>query len=485
MSLIPFIGYAPDLDPTTPGVLTEVVNMIPSAKGMKGASTPVSAGFSALAATCQGAATLTKLDATKRVIAGTVSGLYEASGTSWTDRSKGGGYSIGADNRWSFAQFGNISLAAAKSETIQYSTTGAFADISGAPKAKLIAVAGGFVMACDTNDGTYGDQSDRWWCSAYLDYSSWTPSTITESATGRLVDSPGPIYALKDLGSGFVAYKRDSIFVGTYVSAPSIWNWQQVPGRVGTVSNQSVVNIGAAHLFIGMDDFYFMDGTRPVPIGDGIKEWFFSNINPAYASKTYGVFDPANHNVYWWYCPKSNTSGTITESVVYNLISKKWGKVSLTIEAALEYVTPGITYEGLGTAYSTYNDLPTGISYDSDYWTSSSLSLAVFKTDHILYTLTGASSSSSLRTGQYGDDEVRTTVTRAKSRFITPPISASMVIECDDDYGNSFTTMDMVTINNNTFDFIQDARWHRFTESFVGPVEIVGNTYDVVKGGRE
>jgi hypothetical protein len=481
----PFIGYVPDIDPTTPGVLTDVVNMVPSVKGMKGAPSTVSAGLSALAAACQGLALITKLDASRRTFAGTSAGLYEAAASSWTDRSKGGGYSIGTDNRWSFAQFGDISLAAAKSETIQFSTSAAFADVAAAPKAKLIAVSSGFVMACDTNDGTYGDSPDRWRCCAYLDYTDWTPSVVTEAATGRLVDSPGPIYALKDLGSGFIAYKKDSIFVGSYVSAPAIWDWQQVPGRVGTISNSAVVNVGYAHVFMGMDDFYIMDGARPVSIGSGIREWFFANVNSTYLFKTQGAFDQPNQNIYWWYVPRSNTSGTLSEAVVYNLTSKRWGKVVATIEAVSDYVTAGITYEGLGTAYSTYESLPTTISFDSPYWTSASPVLSLFKTDHILYTLTGASASSSLTTGVLGDDEKRSTVTRVKPRFITAPSSASIQVQCDDDFGDSFSTVTSVTLTNNTFDFIQDARWHKFVESFVGPVEIIGNVYDVVGGGLE
>jgi len=29
------LGFTPDADPTTPGVMTEVVNMVPDEKGMK------------------------------------------------------------------------------------------------------------------------------------------------------------------------------------------------------------------------------------------------------------------------------------------------------------------------------------------------------------------------------------------------------------------------------------------------------------------
>jgi hypothetical protein len=93
----------------------------------------------ALAAECLGAETLTKLDATRRVFAGTASKLYELSGTSWTDVSAGGGtYTLGATSRWCFAQFGDTSLAATIDEVIQSTSSAEFAAISGAPQATVI-----------------------------------------------------------------------------------------------------------------------------------------------------------------------------------------------------------------------------------------------------------------------------------------------------------------------------------------------------------
>ena len=61
------LGFTPDMDPTTPGVVTECVNFIPYINGMRGAptgSTPASTP--ALAAACQGIAVTTRLDDTRR-----------------------------------------------------------------------------------------------------------------------------------------------------------------------------------------------------------------------------------------------------------------------------------------------------------------------------------------------------------------------------------------------------------------------------------
>src|SRR5512139_2415197 len=132
--MIPFLGYAPDLDPATPGVLTSVTNVVPSQRGMKGAPTGGSTGYAALAAECRGAAVLTKLDGTARFIAGTAVKLYEGASAAWTERTRGGGtpsnYTTGSAGRWRFAVFGNSVLAVngRGADALQRSPTDVFAD---------------------------------------------------------------------------------------------------------------------------------------------------------------------------------------------------------------------------------------------------------------------------------------------------------------------------------------------------------------------
>ena len=80
------LGFVPDAEPTTPGILTSVTNMIPWEQGMRGAprgATP--SGVPALAAECRGAAVVTKLDDTRRIFAGTATKLYELSAGAWVD----------------------------------------------------------------------------------------------------------------------------------------------------------------------------------------------------------------------------------------------------------------------------------------------------------------------------------------------------------------------------------------------------------------
>jgi len=340
-------------------------------------------------------------------------------------------------------------------------------------------------MLADTNEATYGDQSDRWWCSAYLDHTDWTPAVSTQCTTGRLVDAPGPIRAMRTFGSGYVAYKDKAIFVGRYVGAPAVWDWDKVPGEIGTFSQDCVVNIGSAHAFIGQDDFYLFDGARPVPIGGPIREWFFSTFDISKGYRAIGTYNHSTGNIWWWYCSKSTSGSDPDQAVIYNVRSQKWGKYSKTVEAVSVYYSSGVTYEGLGTLYSTYEDLPTDISYDSPYWTAANPVLAIIETDHILYTLTGTAGNTSLTAHNIGDEQQFSTISRVIPRFHVEPSSSSIEYSYDNTHGDGFTLLNTYTYADGRYDLMNSARWHSVTLNFSGNIEILGIDPQLIPDGTE
>src|SRR5512139_595183 len=256
---IPITGYIPEADPTLPGVITDCDRMVPSLRGYQVAPTPQATEVTAMASACTGSALVRKLDDTTRLFAGTGTKLYEWTGTAWTDRTRvsGGDYSIGYRAR--FAQQGNVSLASVgKSDALQFSTTGAFADISGAPAANIVVVINQFVMAFDYDDGT--DTADGWFCSALGDYTDWTPDIATLCANGRMTSIPGKITAAIRFGDGVIAYKQRGAYLGTFIGSGSIWNFEDLPGDAGALSQEAVISVGTADnpvlLSMGENNFY-------------------------------------------------------------------------------------------------------------------------------------------------------------------------------------------------------------------------------------
>ena len=476
------IGFTPDLDPTTPGAVLDCSMMVPGLKGMLSAPKPITSGLPALSSAAVGAALLTRLDNAKRFFVGTSTKLYERSGATWSDVSRAAPYTAITDGHWRFSQFGNASLATNGADPIQQSVSGAFADISGAPKALIIEATQGFVFAFNTSDATYGARPDAWWCSGIYDHTVWTPAIATQCATGRLLDSPGEIRAARALGADMVAYKERSMYIGRYQGPPVVWAWQLVPGEIGATNQECVVSIGTAHVFIGWDNFYIFDGTRPQAIGDSVKTWFFRDLNANYRYRILGQHDPVNGLVYWYYPSNSSQSGTIDSCIVYNYRRNQWGRANRAVEAAVEYATAQVTYDTLGNLYSTYDSLPV-IPYDSPFWLASSPVPAIVDTTHTVLQMTGAGENSSLTTGDFGDDWQYSTLRGVKLRCSQDPATGACTTFHHPSVGAALETGVSSTLNDGKFDVLRSARWHRIRMDFTGSVEVVGFDPELVADG--
>lgn len=113
---VPLTGFAPDLDPQTPGVLVDCDAIVPTTQGLSAAAGLAPTGLPALAGAPTGAYATTLLDGSKRMFASTATAIYEGGSTSWTDRSRVGGYT--GTQRQRFCVFGNNVLNTNRSEPI-------------------------------------------------------------------------------------------------------------------------------------------------------------------------------------------------------------------------------------------------------------------------------------------------------------------------------------------------------------------------------
>lgn len=483
--MIPFIGFAPDLDSNTPGIITSCSQVVPTLKGMAGAPIATDVGADALSAAARGSSVLIRLDNVRRIFAGTQTKLYELNGSAWTDVSKAGNYTGSTENRWRFTQFGNVSLGANETERIQFSSSGAFADIPTAPKAKIIVTASGFVMALGIDDAAVGgNRPDAWWCSGLYDYVTWTPGVSTQAEFGFLLDTPGEIRAGKALGPDIIAYKERSMYVGRYVGPPVVWAWTPIANDIGALSHETVVDIGTAHLFISRNDFWIFDGSRPRSIGAPVREWFFRNSDPTYRYRTRGYFDKANARV-WWFYPSTSSSGELTDALIYNVKSDRWGYAQITAESVLDYISPETTWDnwpqGAATDYELIADLP----FDSPGWDTDVELPAIFGTDHKIKTLTGVCAASVITTGDFGDDAQYSTLTAVRPRFITSATTSSLTNYTKKYQGDSLETRDTSSINGNKFDVLSSGRFHRVKFDLTGDYEMVGFAPELNPDGEE
>lgn len=480
--VVKILGYSPDSDPTIIGVLTNCAGVVPTLRGFKGAPSPAQTPLASLAATCQGAVVLTKLDNSNRLIAGTPTKLYEAAVSTWSDVSRSVAYTTGATARWRFAQQGNVSMAVNGADTMQSSTSGAFSCVPGAPIANIIETVGAFVFALNTSANPNG-----WQCSASGNNASWTTSSETQATSGLLTATPGPITAGKKFGPAIIAYKKNSMYFGSYVGSPSVWEFNLVPGLAGALSQEVVVNIGTdenpRHLMMGESDFYIFDGSKPYSVGSNrIKETVFSQLLTSRFYACAALHDRINSRVYFYY-PVAD-SAFPDHCVVYNYRTDRWGVDDRQIEFPVEYVTPGITYGALGGAYATYADLP-NLGYGTAFLSSAQVQPAIIGTDHKIKTLTGPATNSSFTTGDLGDPSQFQTLMRVVPIFLTAPSAATLTNFYKNNEGDSLTQDMQTALLRGHFDVIRDARFHRLRVELVGDWELGSLAAEYEKSGLE
>lgn len=483
--MIPLKGFTPDAPSTAIGTLLDCSSFVPYEAGMRAAFSP-SAAADALAAACLGAAALTKLDGSRRVFAGTGTKLYELSGTSWTDVARVGDYTLGATSRWSFTQFGDTSLASNIDTVIQSTTSGDFADLT-APKAAVIesvlSSGGGFVFAFNTIDATHGTSPDRWMCCAVNDVTSWTPAISTQATTGRLLGNEGAITAAKKFGSDrIVAYKANSIYIGSYVGPPTAWAWQEIPDY-GCVGLDAVANLGTAHFVVGESNIYIFDGSRPVPIDSKVRTWFLENSSGTYRYRTTVVYDREHDHVWIYFVSAGSSSAVLDRAIVYHLRTQEWGRDNRMIEAAMMFNTPSETFD---SDSGTFDDA-TG-PFDSG--SPGNRGLAVFDSAHTLSTMDGVPTASSFTLHDIGDDDQVTRLTQATLRYMTQPASSSvsafynMATGIGVSSGPMQGSYDSPGDGSNRFPLRQTARWHRLKFNFTGAVEVSGYRVALTPAGK-
>lgn len=378
---LPFGEWLPDAPKyNNPGMPT-VCNVYPGPGAYKpvGDLTPVS---SALDAYARAAITTRDKDRNVRQYAGNASKLYELVSTTWTDRSKVGGYSTSTEERWELLRWKNKLLAVNYDDNPQSITFGdpAFADLTTAFRARHIWAVGDRVVVGNTYDATDGEQHDRVrWCAAD-DETDWTISAATGADK-------------RDLGVGGHIQRGISGDVGVIISEKSVFRQQYVGGETWFQIDQTLDEIGAIapgavvnfkdHIFIwSRQGFYVVTGrgTNAQPIGaNKVDKFARADLDQSYIHRISSVIDPTLGRVAWAYPGSGNTDGIPNKILIYDFTLNQWSIIEKELD--ILYAAGGVafTLEDLD-AFGDLDSLPA--SLDSERWKGEGQLFAAFDTDH-------------------------------------------------------------------------------------------------------
>lgn len=468
---LPLIAWAPDADPTSPGMIASVTNMLPTARGYAPDYATQAAFYSAatIPEAALSAETLVPSDTATMLMVGTASGIYGVFGGLQT-LTRASPYTAATFlNAWRFASFGSATLAAQISNVLQRTTNAAggtaMTNVSGAPTAGTMCVQSGFVMLGNTVNTAGWQYQDGWWCSALLDETDWTPDLATQCARGRLTQTPGAIVRMVAFQNNIIAFKTTSILRGTYVGqANGIWQWQVLSTDVGLVGHNAVVEANGVLYFIGQNGFYAFDGGGIRKIRSAPWEWYIEQNSGFYGTHISGVYDPERMLVRWHY---GTETVTLAYCLAYHPDSDRWG--ATTSNCAIPLTVP---YDILPSHKSGVSRI---VNFPAGFIDATSRTVR-------LYGVTPAASS--LETGDVGDDDSVSTLTKVRARFRTAPATPTAQHFHRLRLSDPLTTGASAARIDGKYDFSQAARWHRVSFAGTGMYEILGFSVNAAASGK-
>ena len=395
-----FGPWLPDIAPfENPGCLI-AENVIPFGPSGYRPFKGLTAYSTALDARCQGATSVSGSDGFTYTYAADASKLYRLVGTTATDTSKVGGYTLNADEFCDFLKFDNTILAAMPGNAVQGMTIGGsiFADQFTStllPQCRTMARGGRFLMLGNTSEsGTSYPTRVRW---GKID-SLVDMDELSSAQSGyRDIDADGGWIRRMISGTFVTIFQERLIQRATYNGPPTVWRFDVVEKNRGTIAAYGVVQLGRLLFFPSHDGFYIFDGQESHAIGDmKINKWFQDNANPALYFRMCGAVDPVNQLIMWAFCSDAVGVTNPDKILMYHWPSGWWAYANLETEWLFDDLSKGLTLDELDTVSSSIDAL--AYSLDSRYWTGGIRQFGAFNTSHTLCTFTGTTLAAKIET---------------------------------------------------------------------------------------
>jgi hypothetical protein len=129
------------------------------------------------------------------------------------------------------------------------------------------------------------------------DPTNWTDDT---SGFNDFIDTEEPIVGLGVSGDNLIVFKNTSYYVGyrTGQSTSPISFPSKKPG-IGLYAPYSLVNAMGTVLWMGVDDFYFLNGDVAEPVGGPIRKKFFELVSDDEAKAVFGINNIRYNEILW------------------------------------------------------------------------------------------------------------------------------------------------------------------------------------------
>lgn len=473
-----FGEWLPDLSELNNPGLVEAKNCIPVDESYTDFP-ELSPSGSTLAATAVGAVAVIDSSGDPEIYAGTLTTLYERSGTTWTSRSAA---TMNASVYWRFAQFDNRVFATDYNDDLQYKTIGAaanFTGLSAAPNARQIGVINRFLVLGDVDQGSGAEPHVVQWSSINNPLDWPTPGTSTARANQAgeqvLQAEHGAVTAIAGGQFWGLIFQKRAITRFTYVGGDVVFQIDNYERSRGCWCPQSHIQIGNLSYFFAHDGVYVTDGQQVRPIGDAkVDRWLLNRLNQGGLEFVTSGVDWTNKCIYWLFPTISTSPDTV---LIYSLIRNRFAYAEQDAELIFPSFSEGTDMDSMDTLYPSLDDI--GLSLDSSVWQGGVPTIMGFGTSRQLGVFTGASQEATFETGEQDQNPFGRIFVRGVRPLLTGNPSAVTVAlavrDTQDNAARSFGAPTSRTTRTGVCDFRQQGR-------FVSARVVVTGGFDRVLG---
>ena len=249
---------------------------------------------------------------------------------------------------------------------------GSFAPLTNWPsgyRAESIRAYGDFLIALNTTEGGSNFPSRVRFSTPALANSvptTWDAADTTASAGfNDLVQMKTGIVDGLTLGTKFIVYSKDQVWLMEFVGGTFIHNFRKLFSDCGVINQNCIAEVEGAHYVFDHDDIYIHDSnTRQSICDERVSNYIFGGLNTAKTNRCFVHHNPELDEVMFCYVSGDDmaeyTNGDrCNRAAVFNYKSQTWSFMDLpnvsssthgTISSSTTYENAN-TYENVGGSY--------------------------------------------------------------------------------------------------------------------------------------
>lgn len=198
---------------------------------------------------------------------------------------------------------------------------------------------------------------------------SWDATDTTKSAGfNDLVQMQSGIVDGATLGTNFIIYSKDQVWLMEFVGGTFIHNFRKLFSECGVVNQNCILEVDGTHYVFDHDDIYVHDShTRQSICDERVKEYIFGGLNTAKTDRCFAHHNPDLDEVMFCYVSGDDmaeyTNGSrCNRAAVFNYKKQTWSFMDLpnvssstvgTVSSSLNYNLATLSYESSGGTYYT------------------------------------------------------------------------------------------------------------------------------------